>query len=1092
MTESYKHLVNNLKSYVRIRSFYQFFRGILLVSALVFSYVIAISLVEFHSYLSVDIRTFLFFLTCFLVLILIGIYVIFPAFRLLGILKPISYEKAAKLIAEHFPEMEDRLLNVIELAQIGEETDEPLVWASIDEKIERLKVFNFSQAIPVKRLLRPLSFLFGVVVLAGILTLVFPGIFKESSRRLIHYDKQFSRPAPFTFHLINESLSVKKGDPLLLEVECSGRQIPEVLYVNIGGSNYLMSQENGVFTYPFEHINNSFSLRFTDLQFFSENYKIKVLPAPIITDYSVEIVPPAYTGLERSKEEMLGDIEVAYGSEIRWIFKTADTDSLYFTADGNRLDAVHDGGQFVLEYRAEKDLKYTVSVSNESFHYSDLLSFNLSVIPDLYPEIQVVQLRDSIDYTRYYFKGRIADDYGFHSLNYELIINQKDSLVALPVVKNLNQQDFYFTFDFKALVGKADVVDYHFAVRDNDYFHSYKEAISESFQFRFPTKEELALADDQNFEGLEQLMEESFQLSQDIQQSIDELRFKSLSENSSDWEKKQLVNEVLNKRNRLEEILEQVQQKNAEMNNLKNSFSEEQAEIVEKQKQIEDLLEDVFNDELKALFEEFKKLAQDFDQSKLNELSDRSKMSMDDLSKQLERNLQMLKRMKVEQEMTDVIQQLQKLGEKEKSNLDQLQEGRNFSEAQEREKSNQEEFEKTVEDLNKALELNRSLEKPLELDPMEKEQIDIKSNYDNIQESIEQRRKRKSLQQMEENTRALENMAFSLGQMLEMNQQKQRMENIDNLKQILDNLVYISLTQEGLHDEIRQIDDGDPRLSSVRVEQDKLIKQSEVVKDSLYALANRTPEIGNVVTKELLTLELAMNKAVGELEESRMNTALREQQMAITAANNMALFLSEALDNLQKQMAEGMPGDQQCDKPGGNQSQMNMLKDAQQNLKQQLQQMIEQMKQGQSGNMSEQIGQTLAQQEMMQQMIRELMMDSEVGSAAKEQLKQINELLEHNNIDLANKNINSTLISRQNLILNKLLKAEKAEMERDVEDERESKTVDDSFYSNPIEFFEYKKQEKEFNDAIERNNYQLRNFYDRKYKNYINNLREEN
>ena len=528
------------------------------------------------------------------------------------------------------------------------------------------------------------------------------------------------------------------------------------------------------------------------------------------------------------------------------------------------------------------------------------------------------------------------------------------------------------------------------------------------------------------------------------------------------------------------------------MNNLKNSFSEEQAEIVEKQKQIEDLLEDVFNDELKALFEEFKKLAQDFDQSKLNELSDRSKMSMDDLSKQLERNLQMLKRMKVEQEMIDVIQQLQKLGEKEKSNLDQLQEGRNFSEAQEREKSNQEEFEKTVEDLNKSLELNRSLEKPLELDPMEKEQTDIKSNYDDIQESIEQRRKRKSLQQMEENTRALENMAFSLGQMLEMNQQKQRMENIDNLKQILDNLVYISLTQEGLHDEIRQIDDGDPRLSSVRAEQDKLIKQSGVVKDSLYALANRTPEIGNVVTKELLTLELAMNKAVGELEESRMNTALREQQMAITAANNMALFLNEALDNLQKQMAEGMPGDQQCDKPGGNQSQMNMLKDAQQNLKQQLQQMIEQMKQGKSGNMSEQIGQTLAQQEMMQQMIRDLMMDSEVGSAAKEQLKQINELLEHNNIDLANKNINSSLISRQNLILNKLLKAEKAEMERDVEDERESKTVDDSFYSNPIEFFEYKKQEKEFNDAIERNNYQLRNFYDRKYKNYINNLREEN
>jgi hypothetical protein len=171
---------------------------------------------------------------------------------------------------------------------------------------------------------------------------------------------------------------------------------------------------------------------------------------------------------------------------------------------------------------------------------------------------------------------------------------------------------------------------------------------------------------------------------------------------------------------------------------------------------------------------------------------------------------------------------------------------------------------------------------------------------------------------------------------------------------------------------------------------------------------------------------------------------------------------------------------------------MNMLKEAQEGMKQQLQQMIEQMKSGESGNMSEQIGKTLSQQEMMQQMIRELMMDSEVGSSAKEQLKQINQLLEENNVDLANKNITTTMINRQNQILNKLLKAEKAEMERDVEDERESKTVDEIFYSNPIEFFEYKQQDKEFMDVIERNNYQLRIFYDRKYKEYINNLRKEN
>jgi hypothetical protein len=303
----------------------------------------------------------------------------------------------------------------------------------------------------------------------------------------------------------------------------------------------------------------------------------------------------------------------------------------------------------------------------------------------------------------------------------------------------------------------------------------------------------------------------------------------------------------------------------------------------------------------------------------------------------------------------------------------------------------------------------------------------------------------------------------------------------------------LSLAQEKLYDQVNSIDESDPKLALIQMDQKKLIRQSQVVKDSLYALAKRTPQIGNVVTKELSVLSNSMDKASGELEESQLNNALRQQQMAMTSANNMALFLNEALEHLQKQMANAMPGDQQCDKPGGSKgNNLSLLKQSQQSLKDQLQQMIDQMKSGNGKNMSDQIGKTLAQQEMMQQMIREMMMGSEVGSAAKEQLNQINQLLEETNHDLINKNITTTMINRQNLILNKLLKAEKAEMERDEDNERESKSAKDNFYSNPIQYFKYKSEDKEFQDVIERNNYQLQNFYDRKYKEYINNLRNSN
>lgn len=1093
MTESYKQLVDKLNSYIRKYNFYQVIRGFILYIILVISYITLLFLIEYFSYMSSSVRSFLFYFSVLLFVAIGLFYFIIPLFRLLGLLKTMDYEKAAEIISRHFSGIEDRLLNIIELAKLEKESDQSLVWASIDQKINQIKLFNFSEAVSFKRLQKGFLLLFTVVAAAAIFSSVLPGFFTETYKRLLAYEQTFVKPAPFSFVVLNDSLQVKKGDRLNVSVRCEGREIPDVLYVNISGSNYLMNKNGDLFSYEFQHINNSFSVYFTDLTYQSERHFVEVLPAPTILDYTVEIIPPAYTGFEQTKESMLGDLEVPFGSQIKWVFNTLDTDSLVFTLGGEQIVVEKNALKYKVNAIAKSSMNYSISIKNEHFDYHDLLNLSIEIIPDLYPEIKVVQLRDSSEFTRFFFKGTVADDYGFHKLNYHLIINQEDSLIEIPIMKNLSQQDFYFTYNFKELAGTADQVDYYFSVRDNDYFHQYKEAVSETFQFKFISKDELDDLDDENFQDLENLMEESFELTDQIQQAIEDLKFKSLSENASNWEKQQLVSEIVNKKNRLEEILKKVQQKNAEMNNLSNSFSEEKAELVEKQKQIEELLQDVFDEELKELFEEFNKLAQEFDQSRFDELSNRSEMSMDDLSKQLERNLQMLKRMKVEQKVERVVEGLSNLSEKEQENARELDENRIYEDTKNRELENRRDFDAISEDLKRALELNEELDKPMNLHPMDNEFEDIKSNYDEIGESLENRRKNKSVEQIENNAKSLENASFSLDQMLAMNQQKQNMENIRDLQQILDNLVYLSLKQEMLHDEIRAISESDPRLSSVRVEQDRLIRQSGVVKDSLYAVAKRTPEIGSVVTKELVNLEFSMERALNELVESRLGTAGSHQQMAMTAANNMALFLNEALDNLQKQMANSMPGDQQCDKPGsGEGNNLNMLKEAQESMKEQLQQMIEQMKSGQSGNMSEQIGKTLAQQEMMQQMIRQLMMDSEVGSSAKEQLKQINQLLEENNVDLANKNITTTMINRQNLILNKLLKAEKAEMERDVEDERESKTVDENFYSNPTEFFEYKKQDKEFMDIIERNNYQLRIFYDRKYKEYINNLRKEN
>jgi hypothetical protein len=149
--------------------------------------------------------------------------------------------------------------------------------------------------------------------------------------------------------------------------------------------------------------------------------------------------------------------------------------------------------------------------------------------------------------------------------------------------------------------------------------------------------------------------------------------------------------------------------------------------------------------------------------------------------------------------------------------------------------------------------------------------------------------------------------------------------------------------------------------------------------------------------------------------------------------------------------------------------------------------MIEQMKNGSPQNMSQQMGQSLMQHEMMQQMLRDLMNDGSVGSDAKKSLQQIDNMLEQNRKELINKSINAETIARQNLITTRLLEAEKAELEREFEDKRESETAKE-FYSNPIKFFEYKEKDNFTIEYLNRNAHKLNNFYNNKYKQYLNNI----
>ncbi len=1096
MNDSYKILVDKLNNFRKRYYLYKLLRGLLITSLLFIIVYVVVSILEYYTYSSSSIRKIEFFgILLFFVFVALH-YILIPVYQLFIAFNKKDRKNLNAIIVNHFGEIKDKLINILELADSSnEQQSKELLLASIHQKINEIKIFDFNKAIRFSQLKYVLFyFLVSVFIVAAILVFDKP-LLKESNHRIVNYQQSFQKPAPFEFIFETDSIKITKGQSTILKVRCEGSNIPEVVYIVIGNTNFLMNnKKDGSFEYKLDAVINSFGFYFTDLEYSSKKYYLETQPKPGIQNFTITIDPPDYTKVGQHIVENIGDIKAPEGSMVKWKFKCIDTDTLKISFNSNKdLISKAEKSWFKVSSKITESSTYAIDLVNEYFKDENSILYSIEAVKDLYPQINMVQVKDSTQFSRYYFKGSIEDDYGFSALNFHYNIDNYDSIIPVRFVKSLKEQDYYFTFDFNTINASSGIVSYYFSVDDNDEINGYKSTTSESYIYNIPTTEELSEIKKEQFAEIEKLMNQGKDLANEIRKNVKQLQINTINNNISEWEKSQFIQDIEQQQNKLQDLLKDAYEQNKDLNNLMNSFSEENQEIIEKQEQLQELLDQVLTPELKDLLEEFYKLAEDFDENKLNKLSDQLDMSFDDLSKQLDRNLEMLKKMKVEQELQSVTDQLSKLAIEEEKLVEELLENKDYENIEQKDSTIKSKIDNLREELKDALELNNKLEKPLIFDEFSNEFEDINKGFENNKEELKKQNKNKSSKSIKETSERMKNLAFNMHQMLQTNTMQQNKESIQNLKQILSNLLYMSFSQEDILSSVRDIKKEDPILNVLKRQQNGLINQSLVVKDSLYALAKRVPQVNNLVSGELLDLEINLSSSNELMEELVLPKAMEKQQYVITSLNNLTLMLNEILDQIEEQMANAMPGDQQCENPQGQGGeQLNMLKSGSEGMKQQLQQMIEEMKKGNSKQMSKMLGESLMQHEMMQKMLRDLMQNGQVGSSAMEQLKQIDDILEQNKRDLMNKNVSVQTVNRHNQILTRLLEAQNAEIERDMDEKRESQTADEEFFSNPLKYFEYTKNNVGNIEQIDYGNQNIKAYYTKKYKDYLKTLEETN
>jgi hypothetical protein len=317
-------------------------------------------------------------------------------------------------------------------------------------------------------------------------------------------------------------------------------------------------------------------------------------------------------------------------------------------------------------------------------------------------------------------------------------------------------------------------------------------------------------------------------------------------------------------------------------------------------------------------------------------------------------------------------------------------------------------------------------------------------------------------------------------------------ENIDDLRQILDNLVKLSFDEEKLMKEFRNINVGDPRFVKLGQEQVKLKDDAKIIEDSLYSLANRVFQIKSFITREVSLMKYQMDESAIAIKERKMRMISGKQQFAMTSMNNLALLLSDVLKSMQMSAMEMGSGKSGKPKKGKSKVPIPSLAKMQEKMNGKMKGMGKGEKgkgegkdgkpgkdgkggnAGENGNSAgngsaEELAKLAQEQGKIRRMLQELLESQKNnvgGNGLGEKVKDLIKKMEESETDIINKNITQQTMKRQEEIQTRLLESEKALKEQEEDEQRKANVASDIPKTIPKQLEEYIKQKQKQTELI--------------------------
>jgi len=996
-----------------------------------------------------------------------------------------SVETIAIEMGQKFNELHDDLINALQVYKATQKNKEKYsleligyALHSIVNIVKGIKISGLYATNSVKRAGR----FFLSPVLFGVLAIgIFPVQFKSGLNHILRPTTQF-KPTPVEGIVISPGNITKvEGDSCIISTQIDGvfnqsialslkedsREVAEVVNIEPDSNR----------AYHHTVIN----LR-TPIRYFvraedkvSDVYTIQVERRPFVQKLRIRLDFPQYTELPfRYQEDNVGDITALIGTRVRLQVnanKELKTARLVFNNVTIRNMKVS-GDKATADFTLRNGGTYEIILEDE-FGYLNLnpIEYVIKTLEDQYPVVEITSPGKDVDLTeelKLPLSVEAEDDFGFSNLRigYRVesslpITGMADTTYNFIKLSTEGKQDtkllvnyLWDLVDLKMM--PEDIVFYFAEVWDNDKVSGPKRSISRVYTARFPSIyeifEETARGDEENVEKLEEVLNES----QDLKNRLDEISRELKQQQQMDWLKKQDIEEVAQKQQNLQKSVDDIRKELEEMVERLDNNQMLSIETLKKYQELQQLFQEIMTPELQKALEELRKAAEEFNENKLKQALNKLQLAQDNLLKNLERSINLLKRLQLEQRLDQATKLTENLSERQKALNEQLKDSTPQDIADMLHQ--QQKLGDDTQSLNEMLsQLDQDLEQQAQfqsetmdslLNEIQKVMQDMKSS----QQSMQQGKMQQAAKQGQMTEQDLQNMLQQMQQLKKSFMQQQKQEFTEQFSRASSELLRLSQSQEGLMEQTKDLSQASPQMGQVAESQQQQLQHLGGITDQLYQLSQQTffvtPEIGQAIGKSMS----GMQRALQQLEQRNSRGASSQQAVALGGLNEAIMNIQDAMQQMQGS-SSGVGFEEFMKR-------MNQMAGKQQGLNQQTLQMG--MQQGQM-TMQQQaaMARLAAEQEALRKSMEQLQSEFGNRSEITGRLDGITKEMEKVVEDFQGRKVDPRTINRQKRILSRLLDAQRSMQQRDYSRQREARSGKTYFLRSPNELDEKTIQQKE-------------------------------